>query len=156
MMKTQSPELNAFAGRLYTVYCREVGGIAFNGDPLPTWDVFSNDSSKARQYLAWVAVATEALVRIAKAESKIPDQILSELGCRPQPAPEPAPIPHSMFDSLVDQAGPQSAPVLPERPEPVEHHHRPVEDHSHTNAPAEHHGSFDSGHHDSASHDHQA
>lgn len=49
------------AGRLYTVYCRAVGGKAFNGDTLPDWKVFSVDLKKLAQSNAWRAVAREAI-----------------------------------------------------------------------------------------------
>ena len=47
----------ATAGELYTAYCAAVGGKAFNGDPLPSWENFSKDQSKTAQARAWVAVA---------------------------------------------------------------------------------------------------
>lgn len=53
--------LHYIAGELYDQYCLKVGGIAFNGDPLPTWEEFSNDPTKEKQYLAWIAVAERAL-----------------------------------------------------------------------------------------------
>jgi hypothetical protein len=49
------------AGQLYTKYCQSVGGKAFNGDPLPTWEVFSQDASKLKQVHAWMDVANEAI-----------------------------------------------------------------------------------------------
>lgn len=50
---------NHIAAQLYSVYCSAVGGKAFNGDPLPTWDEFSVDPAKRKQYDAWMAVGTE-------------------------------------------------------------------------------------------------
>jgi hypothetical protein len=52
------------AGLLYDTYCAEVGGIAFNGDPLPKWAEFRADPSKQKQSDAWVAVASAALNRL--------------------------------------------------------------------------------------------
>lgn len=49
-----------FAGKLYETYCKNVGGVAFNGDPLPSWEEFSNDPSKKKQVQAWIAVAATA------------------------------------------------------------------------------------------------
>lgn len=46
----------ATAAYLYTVYCQEVGGVAFNGDPLPAWAEFSADPNKQKQVNAWRAV----------------------------------------------------------------------------------------------------
>lgn len=48
------------AGRLYETYCEAVGGKAFNGDALPSWDEFRADESKKTQSDAWVLVAIEA------------------------------------------------------------------------------------------------
>ena len=53
------------AGKLYEHYCKHVGGIAFNGDPLPTWAEFRADVSKKKQSDAWVAVADLALAIIS-------------------------------------------------------------------------------------------
>lgn len=44
------------AKELYTAYCVEVGGKAFNGDPLPNWDSFYNDPNKEKQVNAWLKV----------------------------------------------------------------------------------------------------
>jgi hypothetical protein len=48
------------AALLYRTYCVNVGGKAFNGDPLPTWEVFRADPSKQVQSDAWLKVATMA------------------------------------------------------------------------------------------------
>tara|TARA_R110002153_G_scaffold113986_2_gene256559 strand:+ start:726 stop:1118 length:393 start_codon:yes stop_codon:yes gene_type:complete len=53
------------AERFYSTYCKEVGGVAFNGDPLPTWDEFSKDESKTKQSDAWKAVATDAIEMVS-------------------------------------------------------------------------------------------
>jgi|AntRauTorcE11897_2_1112592.scaffolds.fasta_scaffold57136_2 hypothetical protein len=49
------------AGELYRVYCEAVGGIAFNGDPLPDWDTFYSDESKQKQSNAWLEAADRAM-----------------------------------------------------------------------------------------------
>lgn len=49
------------ANRLYTVYCIAVDGVAFNGDPLPTWEDFIADPKKHKQADAWRKVAEESL-----------------------------------------------------------------------------------------------
>ena len=46
---------------LYEVYCHAVGGLAFNGDPLPSWREFRADNSKRKQSEAWLAVGLYAL-----------------------------------------------------------------------------------------------
>lgn len=45
------------ANRMYTRYCEAVGGKAFNGDPLPTWDEFAADETKQKQVNSWREVA---------------------------------------------------------------------------------------------------
>jgi hypothetical protein len=50
------------AEHLYTTYCDAVGGKAFNGDPLPTWAVFSVDPNKQVQAQGWRAAANRALI----------------------------------------------------------------------------------------------
>lgn len=52
---------------LYTTYCEAVGGVAFNNDPLPTWEEFRADTSKQKQSDAWVQVAIRAYNRFASA-----------------------------------------------------------------------------------------
>lgn len=41
------------AHKIYDKYCDAVGGVAFNGDPLPKADEFFNDPTKQRQAVAW-------------------------------------------------------------------------------------------------------
>lgn len=56
------------ADQMYTAYCEAVGGKAWNGDTLPTWDEFSADSLKAKQIQGWLAAASvhPALLRVEK------------------------------------------------------------------------------------------
>ena len=49
------------AEALYTAYCDEVGGVAFNGDPLPDWKTFSADGEKVKQANGWLAAADRAM-----------------------------------------------------------------------------------------------
>jgi hypothetical protein len=49
------------AGILYEAYCKAVGGVAFNNDPLPSWKDFRADASKKKQSDGWIAVAEKAL-----------------------------------------------------------------------------------------------
>lgn len=53
--------IDKLAEKLYENYCREVGGKAFNGDPLPNWKDFSSDPNKQKQSNAWVSVAVGAV-----------------------------------------------------------------------------------------------
>jgi hypothetical protein len=53
----------------YNIYCKAVGGRAFNGDPLPTWKEFSEDETKKKQSNAWIRVGayiTECEVELVK------------------------------------------------------------------------------------------
>jgi hypothetical protein len=54
-------EAEALAARLYTIYCRCVGGKAYDGKPLPPWSEFGKDTKKFAQSNAWRAVAREAI-----------------------------------------------------------------------------------------------
>lgn len=54
------PDIERIAGNLYEEYCKQVGGKAFNGDPLPGWEAFRADPAKQKQSDAWVAVAHKA------------------------------------------------------------------------------------------------
>ncbi len=55
--------LETTAKLLYETYCREVGGKAFNGDPLPDWETFRSDPTKQKQSDAWMAVAKTAMTQ---------------------------------------------------------------------------------------------
>lgn len=67
-METQEITIEQLAEQLYTRYCAEVGGVAFNGDPLPSWIDFSRHPAKQKQANAWRKTAELAinLLRIAK------------------------------------------------------------------------------------------
>lgn len=45
----------------YTHYCNAVGGKAFNGDPLPSWQEFQGDPMKQVQAQGW-RIAAEAVL----------------------------------------------------------------------------------------------
>jgi hypothetical protein len=64
-------DIESLAGRLYDTYCLSVGGLAFNGDPLPKWDAFREDPAKRKQSEAWIHSAAEAM-RISHAENCVP------------------------------------------------------------------------------------
>jgi len=49
------------AKELYDTYCAAVGGVAYNGDTLPSWEEFSTDPTKQRQSEAWLATADRAM-----------------------------------------------------------------------------------------------
>ena len=49
------------AEELYLTYCAAVGGVAFNGDPLPDWATFAADPTKTKQSEAWLATADRAV-----------------------------------------------------------------------------------------------
>ena len=52
------------AEMLYEEYCKQVGGKAFNGDPLPSWRTFRYDASKLKQSNAWMCVAETAIAAL--------------------------------------------------------------------------------------------
>lgn len=45
----------------YDAYCVAVGGKAFNGDPLPTWEDFATDPAKEKQAEGWRDATRAAL-----------------------------------------------------------------------------------------------
>lgn len=49
------------AEKLYETYCEAVGGLAFNGDKLPSWPEFAADPNKQKQADAWRAAARMAI-----------------------------------------------------------------------------------------------
>ena len=53
------------ACQLYTKYCEKVGGKAYNGDPLPSWEEFVNDPKKKLQSDAWRSTAEVAIAEIS-------------------------------------------------------------------------------------------
>lgn len=57
----EQPDLDEHADLLYSVYCEAVGGVAFNGDPLPAWADFAADPNKQKQADAWRSVAKQSL-----------------------------------------------------------------------------------------------
>lgn len=59
-MKNRIEEL---AGTAYGAYCKAVGGVAFNGDKLPSWEDFRDDPQKEKQVDAWKAAASAMLER---------------------------------------------------------------------------------------------
>jgi hypothetical protein len=46
---------------MYDEYCKAVGGVAFNGDPLPDSEEFFSDDTKIKQRKAWGAAARVAI-----------------------------------------------------------------------------------------------
>lgn len=60
-MNTEQIDCKQLAGELYEYYCQAVGGKAFNGDPLPSWQEFSSDPNKQKQANAWLKVAEKAV-----------------------------------------------------------------------------------------------
>lgn len=50
---------------MYDEYCKAVGGVAFNGDPLPSSEEFFSDDTKTKQRKAWEAAAKVAIQHLA-------------------------------------------------------------------------------------------
>ena len=57
MTDTKRMSIEDNADLLYSAYCKAVGGVAFNGDPLPEWTEFAADPSKQKQADAWRSAA---------------------------------------------------------------------------------------------------
>lgn len=54
-------DVDKLAEHLYEAYCAKVGGVAFNGDKLPSWAEFRADPAKKKQSDAWLEVAYKAI-----------------------------------------------------------------------------------------------
>lgn len=54
------------ASIFYTEYCRAVGGKAFNGDPLPSWEKFATDVSKRKQAFAYLKATASVIDEVSK------------------------------------------------------------------------------------------
>lgn len=53
---------------LYETHCKSVGGLAFGGDPLPTWETIMHDETKQKLAGAWRAVASMAVTTLVPIE----------------------------------------------------------------------------------------
>lgn len=47
----------ALARVLYTIYSEAVGGVAYDGKPLPTWEEFYANPAKQKQSGGWLVMA---------------------------------------------------------------------------------------------------
>lgn len=54
----------SIAKELYEHYSAAVGGIAYNGDPLPGWDAFIAHPEKQKQAEGWRKTAEYAIARL--------------------------------------------------------------------------------------------
>lgn len=59
-----SDQVEVLAGELYETYSDAVGGVAYNGDPLPKWAEFSVDENKTKQAGGWRAVAEKVISKL--------------------------------------------------------------------------------------------
>jgi hypothetical protein len=57
----------------WDTYSKAVGGKAFNGDPLPTWDVMCKDEKKENLVVAWKRCARAVATHV---EKKLPALLL--------------------------------------------------------------------------------
>lgn len=64
MNEVANQQLNIVAGNLYSTYCAAVGGVAFDGKPLPPWEEFSHDPNKQKQADGWREVAKAAAAAV--------------------------------------------------------------------------------------------
>lgn len=67
----------------YERYCREVGGVAFNGDPLPGWAEFRNDPAKQKQVGGWLAVANLAAENHTYAKANLQNRMTLSMNENP-------------------------------------------------------------------------
>jgi hypothetical protein len=67
LVNEKTVEADAIAGELYEVYNKAVGGVAFNGDPLPPWSEFAGDPNKTKQSGGWRAIGERVVELIEKA-----------------------------------------------------------------------------------------
>lgn len=69
MNATIDPEhfkkIDDLARFMYDQYCLAVGGIAFNGDKLPSSEEFFADPNKTKQSTAWIVLADSTLTYIS-------------------------------------------------------------------------------------------
>lgn len=119
-------DTDSIASYLYSAYSAGVGGVAYNGDKLPTWDEFAADPNKQKQADAWryVANCVRPVVRPGRttfkrdlalvlnchskdAELKTSDSVLAEFldGCLAKRKSNP------MGDLVSDTAPPSEAEV---------------------------------------------
>lgn len=119
-------DTDSIASYLYSAYSAGVGGVAYNGDKLPTWDEFATDPNKQKQADAWryVANCVRPIVRPSRttfkqdlalvlnchskdAELKTSDFVLAEFldGCLAKRKSNP------MSDFVNDIAPPSEAEV---------------------------------------------
>jgi len=61
LMDNRTANIINLAGFLYDTYCFAVGGVAYDGKTLPTWDEFRFDPSKEKQVAGWYAVAEASI-----------------------------------------------------------------------------------------------
>lgn len=59
--KTHEQLVKELAQLQYESYCSAVGGVAFNGDPLPSAEEFFADESKKKQSNAWLSAAANGI-----------------------------------------------------------------------------------------------
>lgn len=67
----------------YEKYCEAVGGKAYNGDSLPSWEKFKADKSKERQVEAWKQAVISVLMNNKKEVTAIRAEIKKHDG-KPQ------------------------------------------------------------------------
>lgn len=59
---SNSADVEVTAGEIaYNAYCKELGGVAFTGDPLPTWKEQCDDPRKARVVSGWHAAGNAVI-----------------------------------------------------------------------------------------------
>lgn len=62
----------------WDTYSKAVGGKAFNGDPLPTWEDMKKDDKKQNLVEAWKKTAKAVADRVIKSIPKVASQVVAE------------------------------------------------------------------------------
>jgi hypothetical protein len=63
----------------WDTYSKAVGGKAFNGDLLPTWEEMKKDEKKANLVAAWMKTANAVADRVIKAIPKVANEVVAQV-----------------------------------------------------------------------------
>jgi hypothetical protein len=63
----------------WDTYSKAVGGKAFNGDALPTWEVMKKDETKAHLVKAWKTTANAVAERVISSIPKVANAVVAQV-----------------------------------------------------------------------------
>jgi hypothetical protein len=79
-LKTMTKLGDDALGKLaWETYSKAVGGKAFNGDALPTWEVMKNDEKKTQLVEAWIKTANAVAERVIRAIPKVAKEVVNKV-----------------------------------------------------------------------------